>query len=210
MLNSIVHDFLSNFDPGTHVVLFYDTTESKRNLLFTHLKYGENSQGLTYVCSEESPEQIRQGLLDFGMDTYAARDMNKLTITNYDDVYIVNGQVNVSTIIRKFAGMVDSYRNRGYNGMRAAAEMSCFFKHEKVDELIEYEKALHRKFAFKAEGICAYNISEICKLGYIDMLMPLVRAHDPVIFASPNGYLIMKPEKVRHKHIEEITNRIPN
>ena len=210
MLNSVVRDFLTNFDPGTHVVLFYDTQESKRDLLFTHLKYGENYQGLAYVCSEESPEQIRRGMLNFGLETTTVRSMNKLTIANYDDVYIVNGRVDVPTIIRKFAGMAHSYRNRGYSGMRAAAEMSCFFKHEKVEELIAYERALHRRFAFKAEGICAYNISEICRLGYIDTLMPLVRAHDPVIFASPNGYLMLKPEKVKQKHIEEITSTIPN
>jgi len=34
--------------------------------------------------------------------------------------------------------------------------------------------------------------------------MSLVRAHDPVIFASPNGYLILKPEKVEKKHAEMI------
>ena len=80
--------------------------------------------------------------------------------------------------------------------------MSCFFRCGKVDELVAYENALHRKFAFAAEGICAYNISEMSALGFLGVLMPLVRAHDPVIFASPKGFIVVKPEKVEKKHLE--------
>jgi hypothetical protein len=207
MLNSLIDEFLSNFDPGTHVILFYDTQESKRKLLFTHLKYGEKSQGLAYVCSEESPSQIRKEMSEFGLDTTTVQGMNKLTIANYDDVYIVDGEVDVQTIISRFARMVDNYKGQGLSGLRAAAEMSCFFKHEKVDDLIAYERALHKRLAFRAEGICAYNISELSTRGYLDLVIPLVRAHDPVIFASPGGYLIMKPSKFGRRQVEEMAGQ---
>ena len=210
MQDAIVNDFLSRFDPGSHVVLFYNDQKSKHELLFTHLKYGEHSQGLAYVCSEESPSLIRQEMQKFGLDTNSVKGTDKLTISNYDEIYIENGEVDIPAIIGKFAGMVDACRNRGLNGLRAAAEMSCFFKHGKIEELVAYERALHRRLMFKAEGICAYNITEISSQGYLDVVMPLVRAHDPVIFATPNGYLIMKPSKVGNKHIEQMTSQFSN
>jgi len=204
MLSPEVRDFLSHFEARTHAILFYDNQESKRELLFSHLKFGLDRQGQTYVCSEESPDQIREEMVGFGLDANTVRGNNRLMIANYDDVYIVNGEVDVPSIIGKFANMVDTYKSRGFNGMRGAAEMSCFFQEDKVDELIAYENALHRKFSFAAEGICAYNILEMGKAGCLDLVMSLVRAHDPVIFASPNGYLIRKPEKLEEKHVEMI------
>lgn len=210
MLDGIVNEFLSRFDPGSHVVLFYNDKKSKHDLLFTHLKFGENSQGLAYVCSEETPSMIRQEMQSFGLDTITVHGTSKLMISNYDEIYIVNGEVDIPTIIGKFAWMADACRNRGLTGLRAAAEMSCFFKHGKIEELVAYEKALHKRLMFKAEGICAYNITEISSQGYLDVVMPLVRAHDPVIFATPNGYLIMKPSKVGNKQIEQMTSQVPN
>ena len=141
-------------------------------------------------------------MTEFGIDANSIRGKSMLTIENYDRVYIVDGQVKVPEIIGKFSRMADTYKSQGLSGLRAAAEMSCFFEHGKVDELIDYENALHRKFAFNAEGICAYNISDMSAKGFLNVIMPLVRAHDPVIFASPNGYVIVKPEKVEKKHLE--------
>ena len=202
MLGSEVSDFLSSFEQGTHVILFYDTLEAKRELLFNHLKYGASRQGLAYVCSEESPEKIREEMIDFGIDANSVRGNRNLTIANYDEVYIINGEVEIPSIISRFSRMVDAYKSQGLDGLRAGAEMSCFFRNGKVNELIGYENALHRKMTFAAEGICAYNISEMSALGFLNVFMPLVRAHDPVIFSSPKGFFIVKPEKVEKKHLE--------
>ncbi len=143
-------------------------------------------------------------MTSFGLQTNTVRGSESLTIANYDEVYIVNGQVDIPKIIGKFAGLVDTYKSRGLNGMRAAAEMSCFFQKNKVEALIDYEVALHRRLSFAAKGICAYNILEMGKSGSLDLVMNLVRAHDPVIFASPNGYLLLKPEKFEKKHVEMV------
>jgi len=145
--------------------------------------------------------QIREEMIHFGLDANTVKGRERLAIANYDDVYIVNGAVDIPGIIGRFAKMVDSYKALGLNGLRAAAEMSCFFQKSRVEELIAYEVALHRKLSFAAKGICAYNILEMGRSGSLDLVMNLVRAHDPVIFGSPNGYLFVKPEKVEKKHV---------
>ncbi len=137
MLNQEVTDFLKEFDAGTHAVLFYDSQESKRELLFSHLKFGQNYQGLAYVCSEESPEQIRGEMIQFGLEANTVKGNQRLTIANYDDVYIVNGELNIPAIIGKFASLVDTCKEHGLSGLRAGAEMSCFFQHDRVEEMID-------------------------------------------------------------------------
>ena len=103
MLDNQITEFLADFKRGTHAVLFYDTAENKREVLFNHLKYGhDGNEGLTYVCSEESPQQIRNEMKQFGIDADNMRWRNRLTINNYDSVYIVNGKVNIPRIAMQF------------------------------------------------------------------------------------------------------------
>jgi len=204
LLGPDLEDFLTFFEPGTHAVLFYDNNASKRELLFSHLKYGKGSQALAYVCSEESPEQIRGEMAQFGLDATSVRGSQKLTIANYDEVFIVNGKVNIPEIIGKFSGMVDASRARGLSGLRAGAEMSCFFKHDMVKEMVAYEKALHTRFSFSAVGICAYNVIELLKSGHMDIFMSLIKAHDPIIYSTPKGFLLLKPPKAREDDIEKV------
>jgi hypothetical protein len=203
MLDPQIADFLSEFKRGTHAVLFYDTPENKREVLFSHLKCGhEGNEGLAYVCSEESPQQIRGEMKKFGIDADNMRSRNRLVINNYDSVYIENGEVNIPKIAGKFKDLAESYAASGLNGLRAAAEMSCFFQNHKEKELMDYEYALHRKLSMPAEGICAYNIRELTERNQLGLVMDLVRAHDPAIFTGPMGSLIIQPEKVKKEEVE--------
>ncbi len=204
MLSTEISEFLAEFRPRTHAVVFYHSREKKRDLLFGHLKYGaENNAGLAYVCSEETPLQIQIGMKEFGIDVEGLKMRNRLTINNYNRIYIVDGKVDVPSIIDAFGDLSKKYSSMGLKGMRASAEMSCFLKEQKVKEMIMYEYALHRKFDFPAEGICGYNIFDLSNAGCLEMIMPLVRAHDPEILTGPKECLLLEPDKVEDKDVEE-------
>jgi len=204
MLSPAVSEFLEDFKPKTHAVVFYDAPEKKHDLLFNHLKFGaEKNEGLAYVYSEENSFEIQDGMKRIGIDVDGLKAKNRLALNNYNRVYIVDGKVDIPDVMSKFADLSKKYLSMGLDGMRASAEMSCFFKEEKVSELIQYENALHRKLDFQAEGICGYNIFDLSNSGSLGMIMPLVRAHDPVIFAGPKESLILEPDKVEEKDVEE-------
>jgi hypothetical protein len=204
LLSPEISEFLADFRRTTHAVLFYDSEVNKRDVLFNHLKNGERgNQGLAYVCSDESPQQVRDDMKKFGIDADGLRLRNRLVISNYDRVYIVDGKVNNVKIGEQFKDLAERYTMSGLDGMRASAEMSCFFKHDKVRELLEYEYFMHRRLSLPAEGICAYNIREVSEHNQLGIIMPLVRAHDPVIMTGPNQSLLLEPEKVEQKQVEE-------
>lgn len=187
---------------GTHAVLFYCAPESKYEVLFSHLKYGAGRQGLAYVCSEETPQHVQDEMKKFGLDTDELRAKDMLAIDRCNELYIVNGEVNIPKIMNSFSELSKKYKRMGLEGLRAAAEMSCFFRENKMKELMKYEYTLHRKFGFPAEGICAYNVFDMTRSGHLEMLMPMLRAHSTAILAGPKESVIVEPEKVEDKDVE--------
>jgi len=204
MLDPKIAVLLKEMRPGAHVVLVYDSPEHKRDVLFNHLKFGINASKLAYVCSEEPPQQVEEEMHDFGIDVEGLEQSGMLSVGNYDEVYIRDNKVDVHGIIDHFSDLAWRCTKSGLKGLRASAEMSCFFWHGKVKELITYEDALHKEFAFPGMGICAYNVLEMQKSGHLGMLMPLLRAHSRVILTGPLGSSILEPERLDENHIERM------
>jgi DcmR-like sensory protein len=188
---------------GAHAVLVYDSPENKRDVLFSHLKLGLQSSGLVYACSDEDPAAIRGELRKSGVDVQGLEQRGILKVKNYDTVYITDGEVDTPKIISGFSSLADDFRSRGLDGIRAAGEMSCFFRARKVEELLEYERALHREFSFPARGICGYNLMEMVNSGGLELIWPILRAHKLVIMTGPNGSFAMEPESVTENKMEE-------
>jgi len=203
MVSPEIAHALNVMQPGTHTVLIYDSRENKRNILFSHLRNGLADSRLVYVCSEERPEQIRREMQDDGIDVEGLEGRERLTISNYDEVYIKNGGVDIPEIIDGFAKLAWNSTHRGLKSLRATAEMSCFFRQGKVVELVEYEKALGKKFHFPGMGVCAYDVIEMQSAGCLDILMPLLRAHGLVILTGPKGEVMLEPEAVQTRRVEQ-------
>ena len=200
-----VAESLATMPSGTHAVLVYDSAENKRQVLFNHLSLGAGKEGLVYACSEESPTAIREEMTGYGIDVNALQASHKLSILDYRDVYIVNGKVDAPKIIEGFSTLAWDFHNKGMDGIRAAAEMSCFFKERKVSELMRYENALHKQFPFPGKGICAYNLVELGNSGNLELIWPILRAHGLVMMTGPNGSFALEPEKVNREDVRERT-----
>jgi hypothetical protein len=157
-----------------------------------------------YVCSEETPEAISSEMTTFGVDVEGLGAAGDLKIRKYDEVYIVEGKVDPGKIVRDFASAASDYIGRGRVGIRAGAVMSCFFRQDKVDELIRYERALHQTFAFPGKGICAYNLLEMRDAGNVGLLWPLIRAHGLVIMTGPTGGFALEEERVTEEDVKVV------
>jgi hypothetical protein len=196
--------FVESMKPTDHVIFFYDTVESKCRILFNFLDNGlANRKGAAYVCSEENPEQIRNRMESFGIDIKETEKEGKLIIRNYDGWYIENGEVEYVKILAGWRDIYNEFRKRGF-GLRGVGEMACFFKHNKVRELLRYEYALHRVLDIPMEAICAYDVNTIVETGYSEIMMPLVRAHGWAIFTGPGGEMVYQAENVEDYDIEKL------
>jgi len=202
MLSHDVRKKLDGIVPGTHAVLVYDSEVRKEEVLFMHMKLGGKYDGLVYACSEETPLEAEGAMRTFGIDVDERKKEGTLSVKNYDEVYILNGRVNSPRIIKAFSDLAYDYSFRGY-GMRAAAEMACFFDLKLVDDLINYERDLHTKFSFPAMGLCGYNLVKMYTTGNLEALWPILRAHGLVVMTGPGGSFALEPDEIESQDIEK-------
>ena len=79
--------------------------------------------------------------------------------------------------------MNDEALAKGFKGCRVFGEMVCFFQHNLIQELIEYERALHRVLDIPIIGMCAYNSNKFDKVGHsADLYTKLFKTHGTVLF----------------------------
>jgi hypothetical protein len=186
-----------------HNIVFYDSFEKKKFILSQYLRNGlDKNQAAMYICSEETEDQIRKGM-ENTIDVEKEEKAGKLVICDYDGWYIENGKTQPLKIINKWKEAQSNFSELGL-GLRATGEMSCFFLHDKVKELLKYEYALHRILKIPMEALCAYNLKTIVDLGYTEVIMPLIKAHGDALIVTTKGNMIIDSEKVELSDIERL------
>lgn len=186
---------LSEMKPGTHAVLIYDSPAHKRDILLSHMKLGMYDAKLNYVCSDDTPQDVEEEMSAAGINVPLLKREGRLEIDTYDKVYMLNGKVDVASMIGHFAYLAVCSRRDGLDGgVRIAGEMSCFFRDKMIDHLVTFERRLHRTFPFPAIGLWAYDVTELSNSGHLEPLVRLFHAQNPVIFAGPKGETVLMPE----------------
>ncbi len=178
--------FMEQLRPTNHLMFLYDSPEAKHNVLFNYLKVGlEKEEAGVYVTTDENPSQIREAMKRFGIKVEKYEKTGALHIFGYEDIYIIDGKFNVNTTINLWNKLYNEALKLGLKGLRVTGETACFFKHDLIQELIEYEKALHRVLDIPITAICAYNASTLNKTDDpINLYTELSRAHGTVLFTG--------------------------
>lgn len=177
---------LKRLKPRDHVILIYESTESKQNALFSYIQSGLlQDEGVVYVCCEQTPDTIREELNKFGIDASKYEHNGALRIVPYTEVYIRDGKFNQDLVMDFWRESYDMVMERGFRGLRVAGETACFAWHNMIEELLDYEEALHRILDIPMIALCAYNSNVLSEIDRpIDVYSELVKDHGQVIFAS--------------------------
>ncbi|MFW9962497.1 MAG: MEDS domain-containing protein [Candidatus Sifarchaeia archaeon] len=177
---------LRHLKPRDHVILIYESQEAKHNTLFSYIKKGlKKGEAAMYICSEETPDEIRAAMGNFGIEVERYEKQGALKILPYTDMYIRDGIFNLDDVMEVWSNAYNDAMAKGFNGMRVTGEMSCFIMHDLVAELIEYEHALHTVLDIPMMAICAYNSDALTNVeNPIDVYSELVKAHGKVLFAG--------------------------
>jgi sugar-specific transcriptional regulator TrmB len=177
---------LNRLRPRDHVILFYDSPKSKYNTLFAYIRDGLNrGEAATYVCSEDSPDEIRAAMSDYGLDVQLYEERGALQIFGYTDIYIIDGAFNLDHVMDSWSRSYNDALSKGFKGLRVTGEMSCFIKHDLIQELLNYERTLHSVLDIPMTAICAYNAEILAEVeNPIDIYSELVKAHGKILFAG--------------------------
>jgi hypothetical protein len=177
--------------PTNHVLFLYESSEDKYNVLFNYLKAGlEDGEAVLYIASEESPNRIRDAMKRFGIEVEKNEKAGALHILGYNDFYIIEGKFTIPITMSLINKLYDEALTKGFKGWRATGEMACFFEHNLIQEVVEYEKALHSVFDIPIIGVCAYNVNMLIRANNpINLYNELLRAHGTVLFKGTDNEL---------------------
>jgi len=179
-------NFVRGLQATDHAILFYNDLKDCRQVLFTFLKAGmDKGEAAVYVTGQETSKQSQKAADEFSVNVKRYEMVSALKVVNYDEWYIVNGKVDIPNIMTLWRKSVDAAKERGFKGMRVCGEMSCFFRRNLVNEMVEYEKACNRSLEIPMTTICAYDLNLLNPLGE-KLFLDLLKAHSHILFAEPD------------------------
>ncbi len=173
-----------------HAILFYTDRNDEHEILFTYLKAGlDGGEAGIYVASEESPDEIKQAMKEYGLDSEHYEKSGALRVVDYREWYIIKGEFDISRLFSLWEQSVREAVANGFKALRVTGEMSCFFRNNMLNELIIYERALHRDLTIPMKAICAYDDTVVLKGAednrYLRIYLDLITAHGTILFVGP-------------------------
>jgi len=174
-----------------HMIVLYADRREKHAILFPYLKTGlERGEAVQYIVSQESPEEFKKALRDFGVDVELYEKNDSLRVLNSREWYFKNGKFEASRSIGLMEELYNKKRDAGFKGLIFVGETACFFENKLVKALVEYEQVTHKIYheptlikslAIPMLAVCAYDRELITRTGGVELLLNLLKAHSTAI-----------------------------
>jgi chemotaxis family two-component system sensor kinase Cph1 len=146
--------------PGDHVCSLYETDEQLAETVAGFLAEGlALKERCWYVPCAGEGAAIRRALARLGVDVDAETKRSALQLLDSSDTYTVHGGFDPEETMRVFSEAIEQALIDGFNGFRAAADMSWAL--DAVDggeAVVTYEALLRMLFSSApATGLCLYD-----------------------------------------------------
>jgi len=169
-------------NPGDHVCAIYGSEGELADVVGGFLAEGlRKSERCWYLPAADDPNAVRAAIRARRLDTARAEKRGALNILPSGAVYATRGEFDPEETLAAFSEAIEQALADGFNGFRAAANMSWALDLDGGPErLIVYEALLRSLFSTApATGLCLYD-SRRMPLAVIDGALsthPVVRAH---------------------------------
>lgn len=177
--------YLQQMKPQSHCMLIYETSEAKLRVLLNYAKVAlNNNEAFVYVCSEASVEEVRISMNKFGLDVKRYENSGALKILDYTQHHIIDGKFDASKTITLWNRYYTDAISKGFKGLRITEETACFFKHNLLKELVDYERIIHQSNNSPSIAIFAYCVDQLMKSSSGTVYSNLAKIHGKVSFTS--------------------------
>ena len=191
MVPDEIVDFVRQMKPKEHVVMLYSKPEDKRLVLFTYLKEGlARGEATAYVVGEETIDQIKEEMRKFGINVEGLENSGALHVMHSIQWYTNGGKLDVSRTKELWKKLYDKSLARGFKGLRVTGEGTFFFESRMANELVVYERSLHRELDLPMTAICAYNSETIAKENGVERVLDLIKSHRTVIILGQKSGVV--------------------
>lgn len=146
--------------PGDHVCSLYETDDELAATAADFLAEGlARRERCWYVSANGDIKGVRTALRQRGVDVEAESRRSALRLLDADSTYAVHSGFDPEQTMRVFSEAIERALGDGFNGFRAAADMSWALTIDHGTELlITYEALLKMLFSTApATGLCLYD-----------------------------------------------------
>jgi CheY-like chemotaxis protein len=170
-----------------HVLAIYEDVEEEFTEALAFLKCSiQNKETALFILRKDYDIELLKGKMrSSGINVDFLISNRSLIIIHNEDWYIPDKRVDKHKIIDQWKMLVENCTNSGKKGLRAFCMMDCFFEHNCIDEVVEYEYTLPAKFEMPFIPICAYRKQDIDMLSD-DQKRRLVLCHSHVWTSNKN------------------------
>jgi hypothetical protein len=168
--------------PGDHVCAIYASEAELAETAGEFLADGlRRSERCWYLPAADEAGAVRAAIDKRRVDTTGAMARGALRILSSDAAYAVRGDFEPEETLSVFSGAIEDALSDGFNGFRAAANMSwALALANGLEKVVTYEALLRSLFASaRAIGLCLYDRQRM-PLAVIDGALathPIVRCH---------------------------------
>lgn len=155
---------------GNHVMCIYGTHEGQLVHALHFLKEGlHNNETCVLVTNYLSEDRIQGIFRDVWLTLYpeSHRSFDDVMIISASDWFFGNKEgtkIDTDEVFKSYSNLSEKAVQNGRTRLRAFVDMSLFFKHQLVQDLIECESRFKRIPTFPLKLICAYLESDISSL----------------------------------------------
>jgi hypothetical protein len=199
-------EFLSAIKPGEHGCSISFSKEESQNIQFEFVKSGlEDNWGVVHVTATESPDEIRNSMQKYGIDTQryekqndgaysssSSSSSNSLILIKGVEMYKNPADPDIKNWANTLKSILDAFISNGKRGVRVASDIASYFI---VNGFIEQWNKLNDVFKTFSSSpmsfLCSYD-SGSPKVWDVDILKPYSNINNSVFkdFTEPHGFVI--------------------
>ncbi|WP_306056345.1 MEDS domain-containing protein [Natronococcus wangiae] len=179
---SQIHSLHEEDEGNDHLASIYESQEEQFETVVPFIKEGlERGERCLYVADDNTTEKILDAFREGGIDVETARESRDLSIVTKSDTYLRTGEFDQEAMLEFWQEMLAEARDEeGYEGVRAAAEMTWALNEEKdLDRLVQYEAMLNTIYSGDDYVVlCQYNRERFPA----EVISDVIRTHPLVVY----------------------------
>lgn len=192
-------DVVGDIPWGTHFCQFYRTLDELTEILVPYLKAGleQNEFCLWITCEPVRADDARQLLAERIGNLADHVNRGQIEILDHDQWYTKAGHFDADEVLQGWARQEKSALERGFDGVRVAANASWVEK-DQWRQFSDYEAAAHRALDnYRMLAVCAYSLDK-CSASHI---IDVVSNHHFALIQQDGNWRII--ESLSHKRAHE-------
>jgi len=167
---------LGHAGSNDHLALIYEDRDGQLPTVTSFVCRGlEQNEQCLYVADDNTVTALRNALRGNGVEVAKAQETGALRILTAEETYLRTGEFDREAVVEFWRDALDRARARGFEGFRAAAEMTWALDSETdPDALAEYETLLNTVYSGEDyTALCQYNRNRFGP----EIISDVVRSH---------------------------------